>query len=177
MRSVTCEGVVVDGEALRAGAREVLDNVVVIDLPWAGHDEMDVVPDQDLADQEDVDADQAVALKWCLEPTVGLETVLATGAVHLEAVTAEVVELDSERYRASWSVRLKLRDAPLLRELAQAMCGDDEPARASVDRSVTAAWERVADPFAPLAAVPGVRWEAGEVDVEQVFARARPSAG
>lgn len=178
VRSVTVEVTVVDGEALRTGARDALDNTVVIEVPYADGGEPDVEHEEDPPDPvEGIDADPATALEWRLEPFAGLATVLETGAVHLEDLTLEVTEQGPDQYRARWSVRLKLRDAPLLRELAREMCADDEASRAAVDRSVAAAWERVADPFAPLAAVPGVRWAAGEVTVEQVFARARSSMG
>jgi hypothetical protein len=83
-------------------------------------------------------------------------------------------EVAERLVRASWTVTIKIRDAPAARELALATCAIAEvEAQAEIEASFAALWNRVAEPHAPLAGIPGVAWTPVEVTVEQVLARSR----
>ena len=127
-----------------------------------------------LEPRDEVVASSAAALEWCLEPTTGLLPLLEAGAVRVDALDLGVDEVAAARVRAQWTVTIRIRDVRAVRELALAACPvTDGDARTEVDRSFAAAWNRAADPYAPMTGIPGVVWTPVEVTVEQALARSR----
>jgi hypothetical protein len=108
--------------------------------------------------RDEVVTSSAAALEWCLEPTTGLWPLLEVGAVRVDALDLAVDEVAAARVRAHWTVTIRIRDVQAVRE---------------VDRSFAAAWNRAADPYAPMTGIPGVVWTPVEVTAKQVLARSR----
>lgn len=69
----------------------------------------------------------------------------------------------------TWTVTVKLTDVDELRRLA---AGAHPDAAGLIADSLAVAWQRAADPFAPLASIPGIAWRPGQVDVEHLPTRA-----
>ena len=69
----------------------------------------------------------------------------------------------------TWTVTVKLTDVDELRRLATEAHPD---AAGLIADSLAVAWQRAADPFAPLRSIPGTAWRPGQVDVEHLPARA-----
>jgi hypothetical protein len=151
----------------RGRARETYARIVIAECPGP--------PEDDLLDPRDeVATSSAAALEWCLEPTTGLWPLLEAGAVRVDALELAVDEVAAARVRAHWTVTVRIRDVRAVRELALAACPvTDVDARTEIDRSFAAAWNRAADPYAPMTGIPGVVWTPVEVTVEQVLARSR----
>jgi hypothetical protein len=163
-RTVTAEVTVVDRRVLRDEAVRRLDTGIVIG-EYADDD-------PDLTDpHDDVAASCAAAVQWCLEPTEGLWPLLE-GALRIDQVEMATTDEGPARVRASWTVTVRITDAAAVRELARAACpeGDDD-ARADVDAGFAAAWNRAADPYAPLHPIPGITWAPAGVEVEHRLRR------
>lgn len=167
-RTVVADVSVQDGGALRAEARRLLDESVVV-ISEASDAQGDA-PDP----QEEIDTSAAAALGWCLEPTLGLWPLIEADAVRLIAIDVNLDEKTAGQIRTRWTVTIKIQDAVTARELALAACPSaDIKARAEIERSFAAAWHWAAEPYAPLAQIPGVIYHPAGVNVEQIFARAR----
>jgi hypothetical protein len=108
------------------------------------------------------------ALGWLIWPTDGLDAPLEAGAFRILSVDSEVVAESADRGRVTWMVTVKLTDVDQLRRLATQAHPDE--ARFISD-SLAVAWQRAADPFAPLCSIPGIAWRPGQVDVEHLNAR------
>jgi hypothetical protein len=157
-----------DVDVLRAEASHALDHTVVIG-------EAADAEDDDLLDlREEISTSRAAAVQWCLEPTMGMEPLLESGAVRIDMIDLSAEEQSAELVQLAWTVTVKILDVTAVRELAMSACpATDVAAHAGIERSFAAAWNWAADPHAPLAAIPGVTWTSVEVTVEQVLARAR----
>lgn len=76
----------------------------------------------------------------------------------------------------SWTIQLtgartvtvKLTDVDRVRRLATQAHPEDA---ALIADSLAVAWQRAADPFAPLRSIPGIAWRPVKVDVEHLPAR------
>ena len=167
-RIVVADVVVQDAAALRAAALRALDGgIVIAELPGPPEGEV-------LDPRDEVVTSSAAALEWCLEPTAGLLPLLEVGAVRVAALDLAVDGVAAARVRAHWTVTIRIQDVRVVRELALAACPvTDVDARAEVELSFAAAWNRAADPYAPMTGIPGVVWTPVEVTVEQVLARSR----
>jgi hypothetical protein len=192
-RTVTFEVKVVDEAALRAAALRAFDKGVTIDLgafPMdfgaggvirpAGEDQGEDRPEPEETEDDiraEIADDAAAALDWLIEPTAGLRDLLAADALRIISVDLSIDDPDPHEdahYRVGLAVMVKLMDPPAFREIALAACPDDDPAaRTDIGESLAAAWNRAADPSAPLRDVPGVTWTCREVTVEQILARDR----
>lgn len=162
VRTVTARVTVVDEAALREAAGWAVEQGIVV-----------VVYDDADAEDEDAGEEAVGALEVLVEPTAGLRPLLEDGALWLTAVELTVEELTPTESEVSWTVKAKLRDVPAVREAALRACPPgDVAARTEIESSLAAAWNRAADPYAPLHDVPGVRWEGRAVTVEHVPARA-----
>lgn len=161
-RTVTARVTVIDEAALREAAARAVEQAIVVA----------VYDDVEGAD-EDAGGDPVGALEMLVEPTAGLGPLLEDGAVWLTALELTVKELTSTESEVSWTVKAKLRDVPAVREAAMRGCPPgDVVARAEIEASFAAAWNRAADPYAPLHDIPGIRWEGRAVTIEHVPARA-----
>lgn len=162
-RHVVVDVVVADRRALREEALHRFDTAPTIDLG-----EYDDGGEDLLDPREEIAADPAGALRWCLEPTEGLWPLLDT--IRIDEIAHDAVDDGAGRVRVSWTVIVGVTDAAALRELALSGCrSDDVVARDEIDASFAAAWNRAADPFAPLAGIPGITWTPACVEVEQVL--------
>ncbi|MDN5747037.1 MAG: hypothetical protein L0H64_00650 [Pseudonocardia sp.] len=155
----------VDRRALRDEALRRLEDGIVI-----GEFADD---DPDLTDpREDVAQSCAAAVQWCLEPTEGLWPLLEAGAVRIDQVELAATDEEPGRVRASWTVTVRITDAHAARELARTVCpAGDDAARAEIDAGFAAAWNRAADPHAPMHRIPGIRWTPDDVDVTHLVRR------
>jgi hypothetical protein len=164
-RTATAEVTIIDAELLHEAAARVEENAVTIGLS----------ADPDVEDTEpggpDVEpADDAIdALSWLIWPTDGLEEPLEAGAFQILSVDSEVAAESVDRGTVTWTVTVKLTDVDELRRLA-ALAHPEEAGL--IADSLAAAWQRAADPFAPLRSIPGTAWRPGQVDVEHLPARA-----
>lgn len=108
------------------------------------------------------------ALAWLIWPNQGLEGVLEAGAARILSVDSEVAASSVDRGTATWRVTVKLTDVDELRRLAARA----HPAESAlISDSLAVAWQRAADPFAPLREIPGIAWQPGRVVVEHLPAR------
>jgi hypothetical protein len=167
-RTVTADGSVHDASALHAEALRALQHSVVIGEDGGAEDE-----DDDLADlQEEISLSAAAAVEWCVEPTMGMGPLLESGSVRIGKIDLSAEERSAELVRVAWTVTVKILDAAAVRELALGACAaTDVATRIDIEQSFAAAWNRAADPHAPLAAIPGVTWTSVEVTVKQVPSR------
>jgi hypothetical protein len=111
----------------------------------------------------------AAAVQWCLEPTEGLWPLLE-GALRIDQVKMATTDEGPARVRASWTVTVRIIDADAVRELARSAClVGDATARADVDAGFATAWNRAADPYAPLHPIPGITWASAGVEVEHLL--------
>jgi hypothetical protein len=123
--------------------------------------------------RERVNESSVAALEWVMEPTAGLARLLEADAFRIVDLDMSVEQMSPVECSVRWTVTVKLRDLGTLREAALAACpGGDALARIAVQNSLEAAWNRAADPYAPLRVVPGITWTGRGVTVEQVLARA-----
>lgn len=168
-RRVVADVTVIRESVLREAALRVLDEGVAIDL---GPAEGDVADDPD--PRAEIEESAVAALTWVLEPTADLWCLLEADAFLLTNVEISVDETSSAACQVSWTVTVKLRDVAALRAAALAACpAGDAGRQQEIERSLAAAWNLAADPYAPLRDVPGIAWTGRGVDVEQVYARQR----
>jgi len=164
-RTATAEVTIIDAEALHQAAARVEENAVTIG-PGADPDVEDIEPGG--PDMEPAN-DAFDALGWLIWPTDGLEGPLEAAAFRILSVDSEVVAESVDRGTVTWTVTVKLTDVDELRRLA----AQAHPEEAGlIAQSLTVAWQRAADPFAPLRSIPGTAWRPGQVDVEHLQARA-----
>jgi hypothetical protein len=166
---VTAEVTIAQPAVLREEALRVLDAGTIVILGPA--DDGDVPAGRD--PRQEVAESSAAALQWVVEPTAGLAELLEAGAFWITDLDLSVEEMSPVECRVRWTVTVKLRDVGALRAAALAA----SPAGAvlapvEVRHSVEAAWNRAANPYAPLREVPGISWTGRAVTVEQVLARA-----
>jgi hypothetical protein len=163
-RTVTADGSVHDASALRAEALRVLQHSVVIGEAAGAEDD-------DLADlREEISLSAAAAVEYCVEPTMGMGPLLESGSVRIGKIDLSAEERSAELVRVGWTVTVKILDAAAVRELALGACAPTDVAtRTEIEQSFAAAWNRAADPHAPLAAIPGVTWTSVEATVKQVL--------
>ena len=86
----------------------------------------------------------------------------------------EVVRESADRGTATWTVTVKLTHVDRLRRLATAAHPDEA---ALITDSLAVAWQRAADPFAPIRSIPGIAWRPMKVDVEHLPARSAAGIG
>lgn len=167
-RTVTADVSVHDADALRAEALRALQHSVVISEAAGAEDD-------DLADLwEEISRSAAAAVQWCVEPTMGMEPLLESGMVRIGTIDLSAEERSAGLVRVAWTVTVKVLDAAAVRALALAACpATDVATRTEIEQSFAAAWNRAADPHAPLAAIPGVTWTSVDVTVTQVPSRPR----
>ena len=140
---------IVDSSAVRDAARRRLSEGTTIDLG--------PTDDPDLLDpHEEIDTSDAAAVRWWIEPTTGTWPQLAE-AVRLDAVDLDATDESLRQVRARWSVTVMITDIQLLRRYTS---GSDAP-----NDTFPELWNRAADPFAPLAGLPGTTWEPISVEV------------
>ncbi len=166
VRTVTAEVDILDAEALREAALQVEESGLTIGLS-AGLNLRDTVAEADL---------QAAGytfekLAWLIWPTDGLEGPLAAGAFRILSVDSAAVAESDDRGILTWTVVVKLTNVKELRRLAAQAHPEEAELIAS---SVAVAWQRVADPFAPVRAIPGMAWRPRQVEVHHVPRRGRP---
>ena len=84
------------------------------------------------------------------------------------SVASEVVAESADRGTLVWTVTVKLTGVDELRRVATRA----HPQEAGlIAESLAVAWERAADPFAPLRSIPGIAWRPGRVDVQHLLQR------
>jgi hypothetical protein len=131
--------------------------------------------DPDVEDTEPGSSDVAPAsnaldaLGWLICPTGGMEGPLEAGAFRVLSLDSELVAESVDQGTVSWTVTVKLTNVDELRQLAAQAHPD---AAGLIADSLAVAWQRAADPFAPLRSIPGTAWRPGQVDVEHL-----PGAG
>jgi hypothetical protein len=112
------------------------------------------------------------ALAGWIWPTEGLERAIEAGALRILSMDSEVSADSVDRGTATWTVMVKLTDVDELRRLAARAYPDEA---AEISDSLAVAWQRAADPFAPLRSLAGISWKPGRVVVEHLPARAARS--
>jgi len=169
-RTVTAEVAVIDAAALREAALRERESALTIRLP------ADPDPDPDLQDTVDDDpapgaADAFNQLAWLIWPTDGLEEPLAAGAFRILSVDRRAAAESEDRGLLTWTVVVKLTNVEVLRRLA----AQAHPEEAGlIADSLPLAWQRAADPFAPVRSIPGTAWWPGQIEVHHLPRRARP---
>ena len=164
-RTATAEVTITDARALHEAVAQAAGNTVTIRLRG----------DPDVEDTEPGSCDLAPAsnafdaLGWLICPTDGMEGPLEAGAFRILSLDSEVVAESVDRATVTWTVTVKLTDVEELRRLAAE--ADPDAARL-IAESLAVAWQRAADPFAPLRSIPGTAWRPGQVDVEHLPAKA-----
>ena len=162
--TATADIVITDASAvLRAAASENEGAVIGTLSPDAS------IPDDSPKTPDEMQAtDPFDALAWLIWPTEGLERALEVGALRILSMDSEAAAVTGDRGRATWRVTAKLTEVGRMRELAVQAHPDQE---AEIFESLAVAWERAADPFAPLRSIDGIAWEPGPVVVEHLPAR------
>jgi len=162
--TATAEVAITDASALRQAAAG-LNEGFVITVPGAdlgledGEPEVrGAVPVDDVFD----------ALAWLIWPTEGLEEVLDADALRVLSVESEAAADSVDHGMATWRITAKLTDVEALRRLATRAYPDEA---AEISDSLALAWQRAADPFAPLRSIAGIIWKPGRVVVEHLPAR------
>ncbi len=167
-RTVTVEVGIIDAEALRKAALRVKESALTIGLP-ADPDVQDPVADPD----PEAAADAFDELAWLIWPTDGLEGPLAAGAFRILSVDSKAAAETENRGILTWTVVVKLTNVHELRRLA----AQAHPEEAGlIADSLSVAWQRAADPFAPVRSIPGTAWRPGQVEVHHLPRRARPGS-
>ncbi len=113
--------------------------------------------------------DQLAGLIW---PTDGLEALMEADAFRIVSLESEVVGESADRGTATWTITVKLTHVDRLRGLATQAHPDEA---ALIADNLALAWQRAADPFAPLRSIPGITWRPVSVDV--VHLPVRTAAG
>ncbi|MGH3366213.1 MAG: hypothetical protein ACRDOY_03325 [Nocardioidaceae bacterium] len=164
-RTATAEVSVINAGALHEAAERVMENAVTIGLAV----EPDAAATEPRAPQMEPVGDSFDALGRLIWPTEGMQGPLEAGAFRILSVDSEVVAESVDRGTLTWKVTVKLTDVDVLRRLAVEAHPDEAGLIAD---SLAVAWQRAADPFAPLRSIPGTAWRPGHVDVEHLPARA-----
>ena len=99
------------------------------------------------------------ALRWLIWPTERLEGALEVGAFRILSMDSKVAADSVDGGTVTWMVTVKLTDVDELRRLAAKAHPDES---ALISDSLAVAWQRAADPFAPLRSIPGIAWQPGE---------------
>jgi hypothetical protein len=163
---VTAEVTVQRIPVLLDAAVRAFDDGTMIDI--GGVDADDEAPDS----REQIGRDPAAALGWLLDPTDGMWPLLEAGSATVLEVDIDTAELSTARYQVRWTVMIQLRDVAAFRQVAlDASPAEDTAARAEIEASLAAAWQRAAPPFAPLHRIPGITWSPVEAVVAHVPAR------
>ena len=168
--TATAEVTITDAAALLQAAARLNEGVVMtLPGPDAGVEggephSPDAVPVNDGFD----------ALAWLIWPDEGLEEALEAGALRILSVESQAAADSIDHGTATWKVTVKLTDVDALRRLAVAASPDDA---AEISTSLAVAWQRAADPFAPLRPIDGITWQPGPVIVEHLPARTAGSRG
>ena len=162
--TVTAAVSIVDAAAVTAELTRYLEDTVVVDA-FSGAVIEDPASDEAGPDPALPPFEQ---LPWLIWPTRGLEELLEEGAFRVLDGTSAVTPIASDRGTVTWTVTVKLTDVQLLRGLATRAHPTDADVIAD---NLAAAWQRAADPFAPLRSIPGVSWRPLSVEVEHVPAR------
>lgn len=162
--TATAEVTISDASDLQAAARSNEGVVIAasggdLGLDDAEPEEPDTAPGDDVFD----------ALAWLIWPSHGLEEALEAGALRILSVESEARGDSVDHGTATWSVTAKLTDVEALRRLAARACPDEAT---EISASLAVAWQRAADPFAPLRSIAGITWKPGRVVVEHLPARA-----
>jgi len=160
-RIVTAEITVLDADALREAVARMEEGGVRAGLGAEPDAEDTTVEDRCVPTA--TEALDAVA--WLTWPADGLEPLLETGAIRVLSMAREVVAEAADRGTLVWTVTVKLTDVEELRRVATRAHPDEA---ASIAVSLAVAWERAADPFAPLRSIPGIGWRSGRVDVQHL---------
>jgi hypothetical protein len=167
-RTATAEVTILDAAALHEAVARLEENAVTIGLsadPEAEETDPEVPETQPAKDA-------FAALRWLVWPTDGMEAALEAGAFRVLSAASEVEAESTDRGTVTCTVTVKLTDVEGLRRLAaEAHPGD----ATAIENSLAVAWQRAADPFAPLRSLPGIVWRPGQVDIEHVPARAARS--
>lgn len=159
--TVTAEVTIVDEAAVKGAIEQYVADSVVIDA-FSGA----VI--EDPASQEagpDPSPPPLGQLPWLLWPTRGLGELLEQGAFRVFEVTSDLTPQAPDRGALTWSVTIKLTDVHVLRRLATRAHPEDADLIAG---SLAVAWQRAADPLAPLRSIPGIEWQPLSVDIEHV---------
>lgn len=164
--TVTAEVTIVDAATVTAALTRYLKDTVVVDA-FSG----EVIEDPA---SEDAGPDPVLPplpqLTWLIWPTDGLEEILGEGAFRVLDVDSAVTPETSDRGTITWTVTVKLTDVQLLRRVATRA----QPADVDlIANSLSVAWQRAADSFAPLRSIPGISWRPVSVDIAHVPARKR----
>ncbi len=169
-RTATAEVTVLDAAALHEAVARVEGNAVTIGLRADLEAEETEPGETDPQVSEAQPADDAFgALRRLIWPTDGMEAALEAGAFRVVSASSEVEAESIDRGTVIWTVTVKLTDVEGLRRLA----AEAHPGgAAAIADSLAVAWQRAADPFAPLRSIPGIVWRPGPVDIEHVPARA-----
>lgn len=162
--TATAEVTISDAADLQAAARSNEGVVIAasggdLGLDDAEPEEPDTAPGDDVFD----------ALAWLIWPSHGLEEALEAGTLRILSVESEARGDSVDHGTATWSVTAKLTDVEALRRLAARACPDEAT---EISASLAVAWQRAADPFAPLRSIAGITWKPGRVVVEHLPARA-----
>jgi hypothetical protein len=164
--TVSAEVAIVDTAAVTAALAQYLEDTVVVDA-FSGA----VI--EDPASEEagpDPTLPPLPQLAWLIWPTGGVEELLEEGAFRVLDVESAVTTETYDRGTITWTVTVKLTDVQLLRRVATRA----HPADADlIANSLSVAWQRAADSFAPLRSIPGISWRPVSVEVEHVSARKR----
>ena len=164
-RTATAEVTITDARALHEAVAQAAGTAATIRLR----------ADPDVQDTEPGSCDVAPvrnafdALGWLICPTGGMEGPLEAGAFRILSLDSEVVAESVDRATLTWTVTVKLTNVDELRRLATEAHPD---AAGLIADSLAVAWQRAADPFAPLRSIPGTTWQPGQVDVKHLPARA-----
>lgn len=162
--TVTAEVSIVDAAAVKGATGHYLANTVVIDAGTRA-----VIEDPGLHDAGSDPAHPPFdQLPWLINPITGLQTLMEEGAFRIVDVDIAVTPESADRGTATWTITVKLTDVHALRRLATQAHPDDAELIAD---SLALAWQRAADPFAPLHSIPGITWRPVSVNIEHVPAR------
>lgn len=162
-RTATAEVTIIDAAVVDEAMAQAEANTVMIGSS-------DSAVDDPL--RQDSNADPGVRaldqLAWLIWPTDGLEALLEADTFRIVSVECEVASESDDQSTATWTVTVKLTDVDGLRRLATQAHPDDA---ALIADSLAVAWQRAADPFAPIRSIPGISWRPVKVDVERLPAR------
>ncbi|HVL86342.1 MAG TPA: hypothetical protein VM367_18905 [Pseudonocardia sp.] len=155
IRTVVADLHVVDARALRDAARDRLSAATVVELGPVGPEEDDL-----LDPYEEILTSNAAAVRWWIEPTEGLWPQLAE-ALRIEAVDLDANDEGPRQVRVVWAVTVRIADVHLVRRHARNPGELPGPSGGSFADDLN----RAAEPYAPLAGLPGVIWTPTGVEV------------
>lgn len=158
--TVTADVTVTDAAAVdEAIAQAQADGLMI-----GYHD--DDLPDEDPPGTESGEINQ---LGWLIWPE-GQDALQEAGAFRIVRLDVAVADEAADRCRITWTITVKLTEVERLRQLAIAAHPDDAGLIAD---NLDVAWQRAADPYAPLGPIPGIAWEPVDVTVAHLPARNR----